>query len=160
VFLNILVALDGSAHAARALDEAVDLARAQRSRLTVICVASRTAWRLVAGPYAGLLPTQEEVDRQAEATLRAAKQRIDDDIPVTTIVGQGTAAAAILKRAAEGTHDLIVMGSRGRGGAAAALLGSVSHDVLHHSRLPVLIVHADDGAAGLGEPMDFGTGVG
>ena len=160
MFLNILVAVDGSAHAARALDESIDLARAQRSRLTLICVASRTAWRLVAGPYAGLLPTQEEVDRQAEATLRAAKQRIDDDIPVTTIVGQGSAAAAILRRAVDGTHDLIVMGSRGRGGAAAALLGSVSHDVLHHSRLPVLIVHADAGAAGLTAGMDFGTGVG
>ena len=160
VFLNILVAIDGSPHAVRALEEAVDLARTQRSRLTLISVASRTAWRLVAGPYAGLLPTQEDADREAEATLRAARTRIDDDIPVTTIVGQGSAAAAILKRAVDGTHDLIVMGSRGRGGAAAALLGSVSHDVLHHSRVPVLIVHADEGAAGFGAGMEFAPPVG
>jgi nucleotide-binding universal stress UspA family protein len=160
VFLNILVAIDDSPHAVRALDEAVDIARAQRSRLTLISVASRTAWRLVAGPYAGLLPTQADADRAAEATLRAARERIGDEIPVTTVVGRGTAAAAILKRAVDGTHDLIVMGSRGRGGAAAALLGSVSHNVLHHSRLPVLIVHADAGTAGLGSHDAFGTGVG
>jgi nucleotide-binding universal stress UspA family protein len=160
MFLNILVAIDGSPHAVRALDEAVDLARAQRSRLTLISVASRTAWRLVAGPYAGLLPTQDDADREAQNTLRAARARIDDEIPVTTIVGQGSAAAAILKRAVDGTHDLIVMGSRGRGGAAAALLGSVSHDVLHHSRLPVLIVHADEGAPGFATGMEFTPPVG
>jgi nucleotide-binding universal stress UspA family protein len=144
VFLNVLVAIDGSAHAERALDQAVDIARTQRSRLTLISVAAPTSWRFAAGPYAGLLPTQEDADRQAEATLRAARERIGDEMPVTTVVGRGSAATAILKRAKEGAHDLIVMGSRGRGGAATALLGSVSHDVLHRSRLPVLIVHADD----------------
>lgn len=153
MFLNILVAVDGSPHAVRALDEAADLARAYHARLTLISVASRTAWRLAAGPYAGLLPTQEDADREAEATLRAARERIGDDMPVTTIVGQGHTTAAILKAADEGTHDLIVMGSRGRGGAAAALLGSVSHDVLHHSRIPVLIVHAEPGSGGLRDPM-------
>jgi nucleotide-binding universal stress UspA family protein len=62
--------------------------------------------------------------------------------PVTTVVGRGSTAEAILARAREGDHDLIVMGSRGRGAAASAILGSVSHHVLHHGRVPVLIVHA------------------
>jgi len=161
VFLNILVAVDGSAHAARALDEAIDMARAQRSRLTLISVAARTSWRYVAGPYAGMMPTQEDVDHEADTTLRAARERVGDDISVTIVVGRGPVASAILQRAAAGAHDLIVMGSRGRGGAAAALLGSVSHDVLHHSRLPVLIVHADEPIAGHGRVgMDTPHGVG
>jgi nucleotide-binding universal stress UspA family protein len=142
VFLNILVAIDDSAHAARALDEALDLARAQRSRLTIIAVASRPAWRYMAGPYAGMMPTQEETDAAAEATIAAARERAGADIPVTTVVGHGSTAEAILARAREGDHDLIVMGSRGRGAAASAILGSVSHHVLHHGRVPVLIVHA------------------
>lgn len=160
MFLNILVAVDGSAHADRALDEAVDLARALNSRLTLISVASRTAWRLMAGPYTGLLPTQDDADKEAQATLRTAAARLDDDMPVTTIVGQGAAAAAIIRHAADGGHDLIVMGSRGRGGAAAALLGSVSHSVLNHSHVPVLIVHAGDAASSRRGPMQFAPGTG
>jgi nucleotide-binding universal stress UspA family protein len=160
VFLNILVAVDGSTHANRALDEAVDLARTLRSRLTLISVASRTSWRFMAGPYTGLLPTQDDADKGAQATLREAAARLDDDMPVTTIVGRGAAAAAIIKHAADGGHDLIVMGSRGRGGAAAALLGSVSHSVLNHSHVPVLIVHADDAATSRRGPMDFDPGPG
>jgi nucleotide-binding universal stress UspA family protein len=160
VFLNILVAVDGSAHAGRALDEAADLARALNSRLTLISVASRTSWRFMAGPYAGLLPTQDDADKEAQATLREAASRLDHDMPATTIVGQGPAAAAIIKHAADGGHDLIVMGSRGRGGAAAALLGSVSHSVLNHSHVPVLIVHADDAATRRRGPMHFAPGPG
>jgi nucleotide-binding universal stress UspA family protein len=143
VFLNILVAIDDSAHAARALDEALDLARAQRSRVTVLSVASRGAWRYMAGPYVGMMPTQEDADEAAERTIAAARSRVGDEIPLTTIVGRGSPAEAILARAREGNHDLIVMGSRGRGAAASALLGSVSHRVLHHGRVPVLIVHAE-----------------
>jgi nucleotide-binding universal stress UspA family protein len=143
VFLNILVAIDDSAHAARALDEASDLARAQRSRLTIICVASRGAWRFLAGPYAGMMPTQDDADEAAERTIAEARRRVGDDIPVTTVVSRGSPGEAILTQAREGLHDLVVMGSRGRGAAASALLGSVSHHVLHHARVPVLIVHAE-----------------
>jgi nucleotide-binding universal stress UspA family protein len=50
-------------------------------------------------------------------------------------------AQALLDRAAASNHDLIVVGSRGRGDAGSFLLGSVSHAVLSHSRVPVLIVH-------------------
>jgi nucleotide-binding universal stress UspA family protein len=160
VFLNILVAVDGSAHADRALDEAADLARALNSRLTLISVASRTAWRFMAGPYTGLLPTQDDADKEAQTTLREAAARLDEDMPITTVVGQGPAAAAIIRQAADGGHDLIVMGSRGRGGAAAALLGSVSHSVLNHSHVPVLIVHAEDAASSRRGPMDFAPGAG
>jgi len=79
----------------------------------------------------------------AERSLRAAADRVPDDISVTTILTEQPIRQAILKRIEEGRHDVVVMGSRGRGTVRAAVLGSVSHHVLHHSPVPVLIVHED-----------------
>lgn len=58
---------------------------------------------------------------------------------------KGHAAAEILDQAREGKHDLVVVGSRGRGEVESLFLGSVSQQVSHASPVPVLIVHGDDG---------------
>jgi len=50
---------------------------------------------------------------------------------------------ALIRQFKDGQHDLVVMGSRGRGAVRSALLGSASHYVLNHSPVPVLIVHAE-----------------
>jgi nucleotide-binding universal stress UspA family protein len=59
------------------------------------------------------------------------------------VLSEQPVRVALCRQIADGDHDLVVMGSRGRGAVRAALLGSVSHYVLHHSPVPVLIVHAD-----------------
>jgi nucleotide-binding universal stress UspA family protein len=63
-------------------------------------------------------------------------------VSVTTVLSTAPVPRALLRQIEEGQHDLVVMGSRGRGAVRSALLGSVSHDVLHHSPVSVLIVHA------------------
>jgi nucleotide-binding universal stress UspA family protein len=61
---------------------------------------------------------------------------------VTTRLLDGDPAREILRAAHEGDHDVIVMGSRGRGRVTAALLGSVSQRVLHDADVPVIVIHA------------------
>jgi nucleotide-binding universal stress UspA family protein len=68
---------------------------------------------------------------------------VPDGLPVTTVLTEQPLRTALIRQIENGHHDLVVMGSRGRGAVRAALLGSVSHYVLHHSPIPVPIVHAD-----------------
>jgi len=153
VFRNILVAVDGSPHADRALSEAIDIARGSRARLTIITAVSEPStgmtMALAAAAAASLGPA---LLREADRTVRAAAARVPDDISVTTILTEDPIRSAIMARIREGHHDLVVMGSRGRGTVRSAVLGSVSHHVLHHSPVPVLIVHADPET----EPEDDG----
>ena len=149
MFRNILVAVDGSPHADRALDEAIDIARASHAKLTIVTGAAepRTASMvaLAGGAAAALGPA---LMQHAERVVRAAADRVPDDVSVTTILTDKPIRQAILERIEEGRHDLVVMGSRGRGTVRSAVLGSVSHHVLHHSPVPVLVVHAEEPAPG------------
>jgi nucleotide-binding universal stress UspA family protein len=144
VFQDILVAIDGSAHAERALRHAIDLARSSHARLTLLTSIPS----LPAIAYGGLNAAAAQAiagdaETESERILRAATEEVPDDVSVTTVLTREPVRTAILDRLRAGRHDLVVMGSRGRGTVRSAVLGSVSHDVLHHSPVPVLIVHAD-----------------
>jgi nucleotide-binding universal stress UspA family protein len=69
----------------------------------------------------------------------------DAGVEVETEVLQGPPTEAILRVAEGHQADLIVMGTRGRGELTSLLLGSVSHRVLAHSRVPVIVVGAGEG---------------
>lgn len=145
MFRNILVAVDGSPQADQALTHAIDLAQSEHARLTLITAVAQvpaTAYLVMtsSGTAAGL---QTDLQAEAEAILRSASQRVPDDVPLTTVLSMQPATTALISQINDGDHDLIVMGSRGRGAVRSALLGSVSHHVLHHSPIPVLISHTE-----------------
>jgi nucleotide-binding universal stress UspA family protein len=143
MFHNILVAVDGSPDAELALTEAIDLAESEHARLTLFTAVSQlpaTAY-LAAGEEVGKVA--EDAHADAEAILRRAFERVPGGVSVTAVLSEQPIRAGLLGQITNGVYDLVVMGSRGRGAIRAALLGSTSHYVLHHSPVPVLIVHAD-----------------
>jgi nucleotide-binding universal stress UspA family protein len=143
MFRNILVAVDGSPDAEVALRQAIDLAESQHSRLTLMTGVAALPVFAYSGSTAALPEAIRSAQREAEAVIRRACDQIPEDIPVTKLVTPDPIRTALIKQINDGRHDLIVMGSRGRGAVRSALMGSVSHYVLHHSPVPVLIVHAD-----------------
>jgi nucleotide-binding universal stress UspA family protein len=152
MFSKILVAYDRSNHAQAALAQAVDIARTQQATLTVLTSYSTVlAWPGVMMP--GLTqPIYDELMAAAraegQAAIDEAVKQLPEGMTAATRLVDAPAAEAILDEATHGGHDLIVLGSRGRGDVGSMFLGSVSHRVLHSSHLPVLVVTArTDGQA-------------
>jgi nucleotide-binding universal stress UspA family protein len=143
MFRQLLVAFDGSSHAQRALAEAVDMARANHGRLTIIAVVpDSNVWALNVG-YTVAVDVDDvgqRIEREYQTMLDAAVDTVPDEVPVTKILKHGAAGAEIVDAAGAGDQDLIVMGSRGRGELRSLLLGSVSHRVVQASPVPVLVV--------------------
>jgi nucleotide-binding universal stress UspA family protein len=132
---RILVAYDGSADAAAALEHAVRLARDQNARLTLLTVVPppHQPATMSAPATPDLLACFFEAQRSGAAS-------VPSDIGLTTQLLRGDPAETILGAVRNGEHDLIVMGSSGHGRLHRALLGSVSYRVLHDSPVPVLLI--------------------
>jgi nucleotide-binding universal stress UspA family protein len=153
MFRNILVAVDGSPHADQALADAIDLADSEHARLTLFSAVVPPHTVAYFGAAGEAIATAiEGAEAEAEAIMRRARDRVPDDVSVTTVVTREPVRPALIDQIKDGDHDLVVMGSRGRGAVRSAVLGSVSHYVLHHSPVPVLIVQAKPGAIEQPEP--------
>jgi len=139
VFHQILVAHDGSTDSDAALDLAVALARDQHATLTLLTVVPdlSAAATSAAGAY--------DLDRVYGEINRRARDGVPTDVAVRTVLRHGAPARAITELAAG--HDLVVMGTHGRGRIGEALAGSVSRAVVHALRGPVLLMRAPADAA-------------
>lgn len=136
---RIVVGIDGSPGSQAALAWAVDEARLRGATLEPIRVWS---WPIpYVGPgMAGLDPKLLEEGEQAilDEALDAADT---SGVEVEPVLVEGPAAQRLLEQA-KGA-DLLVVGSRGRGGFKGLLLGSVSQQVVHHARGPVVVIPAE-----------------
>lgn len=139
---KIVIATDGSASALEAVEYGLELAADQGAEPVFIHVAPATDVLPVVGYGMGApvsVPHEpDEHDRTSldEAVEIAAKKGLE----AKTELLMGNAAHAIVAYADSVDADLIVVGSRGHGTIAGALLGSVSRSVLHEAKRPVLVV--------------------
>jgi nucleotide-binding universal stress UspA family protein len=143
MFRNILVAVDGSETAAGALVYATELAQAGPARMTIIASVPDLSTWVLGAPGVDIVALADQAEGQYRSMVEAAAAKLPEALSVQTVVTHGPAAESVLKQADEGGHDLIVMGSRGRGEVRSLLLGSVSHRVLQSSRVPVLVVPSE-----------------
>jgi len=138
-FSELLVALDGSSGSRLALDAAVALGSAFRSRLHLLHVIpkldeyARFAHLLEPLIRELSLAGNQIVNEAAEAAARAGLSRVE-------LVREGVPAVELTEYAAERGVDLIVLGSRGLGGKTNYALGSVSYQVAMRAATSVLVV--------------------
>ena len=139
---RIVVGVDGSDTARSALRWALDEARVRQAEVDVV-----HAWHV---PYTGAYPYTTAVLDPHEYQIEERKllDEVVDGADVTgvpsveRILAPGQ-AAHMLVAAAKGA-DLLVVGSRGRGGFSGLLLGSVSQQVVHHAPCPVVVIPSAD----------------
>ena len=125
MYRNILVAIDGSPTATRALQHAGKLAQSLDARLTVMSVVpSVPGYAYAAGVDVAAL--EREAERQVEKALRNALASLPGDVSASSFLRHGDAEHEIVNALDEGDYDLIVLGSRGRGRMASTLFGSAS----------------------------------
>jgi nucleotide-binding universal stress UspA family protein len=138
---TVIAGVDGSPAAEKALEFAVEEATVRGARLRVVC-----AWHLPPELFAGgWAPAGDMLDsfrRGAEENVRTAVEvakRLQPSLECEGLAIEGQPAEVLLQEAATG-GGLVVVGNRGRGGFSSLLLGSVSHQVVHHARCPVVVI--------------------
>ena len=144
-YRRILVAVDGSAAAAKGLREAVRLAKEEDAQLVILHVVNEyVAFANLDGvPPVDIVPMLREGGRKilAKAQAAAKKQGIEAKTVMRESIG-GPAADAIVKEVKKQGADLIVLGTHGRRGVRRLVLGSDAEQVVRSSPVPVLLVRA------------------
>jgi len=142
VFANILVALDGSPAGQKALDRAVEMARAGETKL-------HAAYVVETGLFSSL-PTDNTVEimynvlqKEGEAVLDKAKTDVAaHGITLSTHLKFGHAGSEVIALADKVKADLIIVGSHGKSQTDRLLIGSVSTFIVTHSRVSTMVVRS------------------
>lgn len=136
----IVVGLDETPAAAAALEAALELATSIEAAVRVV-----HTWTFASYPHdADGLPDWEQLDAQTRRRIDAIVERARQDYPgpvVTTLWESAGPSRALLDHLDDA--QLVAVGNRGRSALTAAVMGSTSLNMLHHSKIPVMVCHRD-----------------
>jgi nucleotide-binding universal stress UspA family protein len=135
----VVVGVDGSSESDAALRFAIGEARLRAARLRIVCAWEPSTSAYTGEAFAATPDAFLESERHAEELLRAALAHVPaGEVEAEAVAEEGSPSSVLLEQSAGA--DLLVVGSRGRGAAKRLLLGSVGHDLAHHTRCPLVIV--------------------
>jgi len=137
---NIIVGIDGSEHSLSAYQWALDEARRRDADLTAVF-----AWET---PLIGI-PGAFDRDELEQVAQKFLNEQLDgqsvdtNGVTVHRVVAQGDPSASLIEACKQADAEMLVLGSRGRGGFAGLLLGSVGQECAANAPCPVLICKAN-----------------
>lgn len=139
---GIVVGVDGSPNSEHALDWAMRLAAALHAPLTAVAVheVAKSYWGGIPVVGPGDVAVLDQLRQAAEQMTHEAESRLGDAKPASVTVHAVNGFAVKELVDASQDADLLVVGSRGGGGFAHLLLGSVSSQVIQHAASPVVTV--------------------
>jgi len=139
---GVVVGIDGSPQAEAALAFALEEARLRSMPLRLVC-----AWEIPAIEYTDAVfrsapDLSAEAEREAHQVLAETLEEIGDEpgIAIESVAVAGHPPDVLAEQSVGAT--LLVVGSRGRGGFASLVLGSVSQSTAHRSSVPLVIVRS------------------
>jgi nucleotide-binding universal stress UspA family protein len=142
MYKKILVPLDGSPLAEAVLPHAQALARSEGAEIVLLRVAVTPARYLFAHNPAGGDNIIHMIEKEAKDYMKAEVSKLQDEgVRVTGMTREGVVSEEILEAADETHADVIAMSTHGYLGVKRWLLGSVADRVVHHSHIPVILIH-------------------
>lgn len=139
---KFLVGVDGSDPSIHAVRKAAELASAAKGKLVLAYALAPMSH--LAEMYTGPIADLEESDRKnGETILRdAARVARESGCPAEAVLLQGSPAVALAEQSTRDSEiDMVVVGGRGLGAVASAILGSVTDKLVRVCKKPVLVVH-------------------
>lgn len=145
MFKNVLIPTDGSKLSAKAIQSGVAFAKSIGARVTG-CYVVEPFQPYYFGEYIPPdMPTPKEFERHAREAGEQYLKQIETAARAAGLAYSGSVVKSdsphdgIIRAAKKGGCDLIFMASHGRGGLSGLLLGSETHKVLTHGKIPVLV---------------------
>jgi nucleotide-binding universal stress UspA family protein len=142
---KIVVGVDGSEHASSAIEWAVQMAKGMGSEVIAVYAISPPVY-FDTGFTTAVPPIQFDPAWRAEMKKEFeqdwCRRLRESRVRYRTVMEDGRPASVIAKVADKENADLILVGRRGRGGVTELVLGSVSHELVLHSKRPILVISA------------------
>ncbi len=142
MYKKILIPLDGSPFAEAVIPHAEALARSEGAEIVILRVPEIPAADLFSRNPAIANKIVEDMEIETDKYLQDEVKKLSEEgIKVSCLIREGPVPDTILATADETHADMIAMSTHGRTGVQRWLIGSVADRIIHHSHIPVMLIH-------------------